>query len=555
MLKHMLCFLAFVSPCMGATLSGIVRLDEGRPLSGAKVVVLHELAMVLVRQGFTDRKGEYRFNLEPGPYRIFIFKEDALPHATRTMLLHADEELTLEHRLVKTVSVSQKKPSTNLKNILRKSNREPFRDADYGPVVALNWDANLGSLFGGEVRAMQSQDLDGAVMQTAAYDVAAQVNDHLQLQSHMANQTRHQVETTRIQAGLALQTERLALGIAAETIQPDGQDQARSSDQLRLSGSYGQQWLTTTSLALTRSPQYDSEQMALSLTQAVSYNLGAHPIVHQVDMRQWSSDQDAFARETVVSTVLPPIPGRLLGAELDFHQVRLADDHLQHGKVRLTSRLGNPDHVFAESRVGVVSQAGDAQWIQDHRLQWQRTGFQFGAQYRNDVTFESPASQDIFGSFLPEPATPYATEAFFRQKQEESEMTIASQFSRGWYSVLTWRRLEQNVTQLYSVRPDTYKLDARHQREEFRYAVRSERLGSSLELSHSQHEAAEQTFESVGLSFTQRVNPFRNAGVEMLVQLQMRNQPDLPAWWLLERMPWSPNETNTWYEGYLSLQF
>jgi hypothetical protein len=108
-------------------IKGSVVTEDGKPLSGAKIVVFSGLGSFLMLRTDSDRNGNYRLQLAPGPFRLMVLKKGFLPHfATFTLRSDVAEE-SFQHVLQPDLQVGENRQIKVLKHILRSSNRSPLR--------------------------------------------------------------------------------------------------------------------------------------------------------------------------------------------------------------------------------------------------------------------------------------------------------------------------------------------------------------------------------------------------------------------------------------------
>ena len=67
-MRNWLLMLATLSvPCFGATLKGVVTDDNGIALYKTRIIVTHDLSLLISHAKRTDFNGLYHFDLNPGP--------------------------------------------------------------------------------------------------------------------------------------------------------------------------------------------------------------------------------------------------------------------------------------------------------------------------------------------------------------------------------------------------------------------------------------------------------------------------------------------------------
>lgn len=547
------------SPLFSATLSGIVLSENQQPISGAKVIAVHELAMLLVQQATSGRRGEYHFDLEPGPYRIIILKEGFRPLDAHAMVLSNEQELVLTHDLLVELSLSQKQPTQNLKRMLRRSNREPHKALAEEPLLDIGLMPMRDNSFAGTVKTFSRQDLRGELEQTSMVELETRINDQVQVHSSLTNRHRNAYHGGLLQmaAGVAFDLSYMSLGLKAETIQHHDSSDRDSSKALTLSSRYGRDLEQSSNLGVKQSDGRGEEQQEIALQQNLTYELLDTPVRQEVRLTNWDRGAATMARRAHILTDWSPEEKGRFGMRSD---VDLLD--FEGTRTTLTKLWVTGKHHSAEGRYTLRSSVGfahdadeDQNLVQQHQLGIHLGSLRLTTEYRREANLMPFSSREIYGLYMPLPLTPYANESFYKNRDTETNMLLALDHGWGWNSRLGWSRLENDATLLFTHQEDTFRSNVHHRADTFAYSISSRRLGTRIEIKHSQNRNDEEAFDQTGVVYVQSLNPFRNKGLGVLLELHMKNNPDLPAWWMLENLPWDPREGNTWYEGHLSLQF
>jgi len=555
--KWLILALGLAAPVYAATLKGVVT-AEGAPVSDARILVFHGMTSSLfVHKGKSDRNGRYFFSLDPGPYRVFVLKKGFAPDKQEKMIFHHEEAVSLEHDLDLTGPVE---PSLVVKDMLRK-NKEPHKSlaADVAPEVTLAPPALDQSLIG-TVETRSLRGLDGNVGHSSSVQVRTQLTNSVQLASSVINERRQGLpdDAYQIKAGVAVDLDRFEFGVDAESITAPGAEDAAGSRAMSLTGAYGHDVQLRGSVSLKQSQNLadQARERELNLDQQVSYNLADHPITHHVAYTDWERDSATLARHAAVSTQWRH--GRLewLGVQSDLEHFSLRDASVTTAKMWLMGETDlADDRLSVKTRLGVHSEEDHVAPVHHSQISAAFGPFSLYGEALEDYGFESFSAIDVFGEYLPQPLTPYANESFYKTRTRQASLRMALEHGDGWSSGFSWRRADDQASRLYAHDLSIYRPQTGRETQEYAYSLATDRYGSRIEINHSRNANDAMRYDQVGLRYSQALSPFSQRGMGVLLELQMRNAPGLPAWWLLQELPWDKDEEGAWFEGHLSVQF
>ena len=557
MTKWLVFALVLTTPCFAGKLKGTVVSDEGRPLSGARIVIFHDMALLVLQQGTSDRNGQYFFTLEPGPYRIYVLKKGYQPFHGRTLVVHERDTVVLVHKLEKEVALSESKSS--LKDILRRSNLKPDKKMNQEFLIARDLELpQTRETFRGSVQTESRQSLQGNLEQFSSVRVKTQLAHGMALESSMtsSNHDHYANPTTQIQAGVSVNLNQVALDISAESIRLSKAVEPNRSKAVSISGDYGTGHQSSTSLSMVQSLRNAEEQESFSLVQKNAFQMAGHQLVNQARYTTWETNGIEHATKADLKTQWKPDPGAKLGLQTDVDYLNLDQGTRTAAKVWLTGDHMDPQERFAiESKIGLRKEQQDEEWVQKHQITAQTGAVELQAHYSQDCNFNALAARDLFGSYLQNPQTPYSNESFYKTTSQAFWLQSRLIHSQRWHSQLKWSRHQDTADLLYAGRPEDFKTEAGHSRQILGYSLHAPKLGARLELNHAQNQSDEVRFETSELVYGQSLNPFRNKAMALLIEFRMKNNPTIPAWWLLQEMAWKNGQLGTMYEGQLSLQF
>ncbi len=547
--------LGFAAPGFAATLKGLVTADEA-PISDARVLVFHGITgSLFVHRGKSDRNGRYFFKLDPGPYRVIVMKKGYQPIKANAMIYHNKGMVALEHQLQSTVNGVE--PSFVVRKTLRK-NKDPHKRIGQDALIDATLAPAPDQSFAGSVETRSLRGLDGDVGLSSAVQVRAQVGDSVRVDSSVVNERRDSMasDAYQIKASVAVELGEGEFGIDAETIHMPDADLGVGSRAVGLSGEYGRDVRLTSSLSMRQSQGEVEDQQELSLDQQIAYSLSSHPVAHKVAYTDWQRDHDLLARYAAVSTEWRHGKLDWLGLQSDLEYFTLRDASRTAAKVWLAAeRRSADDRLLVNSKVGVREEEGEAGLVQNHQIGASWGSLNLFGEYVEDYAYQSFASADVFGEYLPQPLTPYANESFYSTKTRQAALRLGLDHGSGWASGFSLKHADDQASRLYAHDATAYRNQTGRQSTEYGYSLSTDRYGSRIEINHASNENDAVSFDQTGLTYTQAFNPFRQRSLGFLLELQMKNTPGVPAWWLLQELPWDQNETGAWFEGHLSVQF
>ncbi len=398
-MKWLLAAWVCTSPLYAATLSGIIQSEDQQPISGAKVVAVHELAMLLVQQATSGRRGEYHFDLEPGPYRIIILKEGFQPRDDHAMVLSTDQEMVLTHDLSPELSLSQKQPTQNLKRMLRRSNREPHKALAEEPLLDIGLMPVADNSFTGAVTTQSRQDLRGELEQTSKVEVETRISDQVQVRSSLTNRHRNAYHGGMLQmaAGLALDLNAMSLGLQAETIQRHDSTDRDSSKAVTLSSRYGHNLSQASTFSVRQSEGRGEEQQEIALHQNLHYDVGNTPVRQDVRLTNWDRGESSMARQAQIRTDWSLEENARLGLRSDIDVLDLEGTKSTLGKLWVTGKHQSSEgHYTLQSSLGIAHDGEqDTRLVQEHRLGLKLGSLRLTSQYRRDAQPRSFSSRDM----------------------------------------------------------------------------------------------------------------------------------------------------------------
>lgn len=543
--------------CFATNLTGLVQSEDGRPISGAKIIVLHEMAQVLIQRGVSDRNGQYAFKLEPGNYNLLVLKKGYVPVRTKTLLRNHKENVTLRHEMALNLDLSQTSaPGERYKRLIRRANRAPYRDLQHETLAPVNLDDLGDDSLTAEVQSGARQGVHGDHQQRSSVTLRTQLSDKISVDSSLSDERRAESRnhTQAIRAGLRFLHESLALGFEAQTIRNQNADAQDRSEQVKLNGSYGEVAVFQTNLALTDTRAAADRHQEFDATQRVHYRLNQQPLTHQVRFREWQRNQTRLARQSSMATTWKVRETAVLGLAGEFDHLQVEDAEHSSAKLWLTGNREVPNLPLAiDAQLGYHHQHAWSSWVHRYQVQAEGSFFTMRASFLDDQTIQAPASYDIFGPYLENPAHQFVNTGFYHQ--HDRTVTFQAETTHGnWRSQLTWSQQRGSADRV-SRTPSLFRDQADFTVRNLDYTLISQRFGSKVRLRYSQNHNAETAFDMTELSVAQELSPFSDRDLNVHIEIQASNHPHLPAWWLLETLPWQVEKPGPWFEGQVRLQF
>jgi len=539
-------------------ITGTVLNQDGRTVNNAKVLVFSELSSVFVRQTRADRNGFYSFDLYPGPYRIVVFKAGFEPEVARFLVIHEADQIALEHELISKRN-GNRKVAERLKDLIRNGSRDPFRDLS-GPetaVAATLLPAPDDSLVG-RVETSARQGYGGDFESVSAVEVRTRITDRLAFASELISGIAPETDVTTVQirAGMEMKLARAALKVTAESIQDPSTTREGSSEQIAIGGSYGENHRAETEVQLTRSVEGPEEQRELSVDQRFGYMLGKHRLEHEAEVTGWDHNGTTYAKRAHMETQWRAGEHAPIGVVGEVTYLSVPEDRQTASKLWLAADYQRIMGYFdIRSKVGLAEDDHDRNFVQNHTVSAQLGAVTVQSIYREDSEHRAYAGSDLFGDYLVRPLTPYSNESFYRNQIREIAFETRLDHGHGWDSSLTWRRSATRADLLYNRGELAFREASEVQHQRLGYRLESAGLGAHIELAHSQNERRAEHFDATELIYGQTLWPFTSRGMMFNLELRMKHNPAVPAWWLLEEGPWLQGTEGLFYEGRLSLQF
>lgn len=542
--------------CLANNLSGLVQSEDGRPISGAKIVVLHEMAQVLIQRGVSDRSGQYSFKLEPGHYTLLVLKKGYAPVRTKTLLRNHKEEVSLRHEMPLDLDLSQSNaPGERYKRLIRRANRAPYRDLSHELLAPVNLQNMRDDSLTAQVQTGARQGLNGDQLSSSVI-IHTQLSDTLSVNSSLSDERRDgsQHHAQAIRAGFNYLYQSLAFGFEAQTIRNQNGVAQDRSEQVKFNGTYGEEVVFHSQLALTDTRAAADRHQEFDVAQKVSYTLNQQSLSHGVRFREWQRNRNRLARQSNIHTTWKVRENAVLGlaAELDHLQV----DQDEHSAAKLwvtgNRQVPNLPLVF-DAQLGYHHEQTWSAWVHRYQLTAEGRFFTLRAAYTDDRNARALATHDVFGPYLENPVHLFVNHGFYRQQDRTALFQVETEHGN-WNSQLTWSQQRGSADQV-SRSNHLFKDQVDFTVRSLDYALVSQRLGSKIRLRYSHHDNDETAFQMTELSVGQELSPFSDRDLNVHIEIQASNHPHLPAWWLLDTLPWEHLESGAWFEGQVRLQF
>lgn len=98
-------------PAIAANLSGRV-MDEGEPIAEAQVMLMTEENNILVKKSYTNEKGEYRFSVSAGTYKLMSLKDEYATTWVKDIDVF-DEDVAIDIQLTPEAFVENKQSTSS----------------------------------------------------------------------------------------------------------------------------------------------------------------------------------------------------------------------------------------------------------------------------------------------------------------------------------------------------------------------------------------------------------------------------------------------------------
>lgn len=561
-MRWILLTLGLVLPAYSASVHGLVQTPEKRPISGAKIVIFHELSMVLVQRIVTDRNGVYRVNLASGPYRLVVLKQDYHPVFEKLLLRHDDAEKKLTHELVSVLTVADQENMRNLKHILRNSDREPLkqRRGVIEPQLAWQRPGELG--LAGEIATSAKPGLDGSVGWASQVTLRSLLRDHIEVEAEL---TREQSERTDRSLDVQHVDAEVAWVDDSWSVRLEGGSSGESESQLE----DGSQHLAASShlsrsldwkgnLDVRESRRMDGTQTLYCLDQGLRHRVGQRSLEHQMEVQRWEDGTGMDATSADYCVYLANGTHHPLGLSGHFSSLESGDMVWQTTEIRVSGvacLVGRKLNIASE--VGVNRHAEEEFVVHNHRLTADFGDWRLHAGYHRGADFEAMSSAQVYGPHFRDPLVPDYFESFFFDFVTRSEMGVDVDFLGDWRGHVSISQREETADLVSSLTDEKFNQIASVNSRQGLCVLENRAWAGQLSvgLSHQSNEVV--SFRQTEVAYAQEFNAFVDGGriPSFFVMVKVARQPNVPGWWLLTEMPWNPDHQNTFYEGQLRMVF
>lgn len=540
-----------------ATLKGRIVSEDGRGISGAKILVINDFAAMMMLRGSSDRNGRYQFSVDPGHYRIFILKKGYQPINIKTLISHEQATFELNHDLRPEMDLTDNQNGDSLKRILRRTNREPNRDwteplqVDGLASLSMPQDESLQA----SISTSTYQSLQGEVSHQEKVQIKTRITPSVEVHSTLSqDRGDHALSARQIQAGVSLDFQHVQLDASASTIDSTDQHHLGQSREVQLSGTYGSRVQAQTQVSMTESETVLDRHRQLSIQQGLAYQVFNLPLRHDASFTEWDRNNQELARQARIATAITDSDGTL-GLQADVDHLNIANESYTTSK--LWGQIQNKSQDAAlnwQTQMGIAAEADQQSLVQLHQVSYQFNHATLAVKHVQDTTYQAITAYDVFGDFARANLTPYINEAFYRQEQAQTELSLTLNHPHQWNSSITVTHNEQEANLLHSENA-AFMNTAEMETTSIAYQLDILPYGSNLKLTHAQNNGNQADFNTTGITYAQHFSPFRMRDLNLIVELSIRNQPGVPAWWLLRDLPWNIAQTDTWYEGQLRVNF
>ncbi len=551
------------TPAFAATFTGTVTDDSGVAVYKARVLVLHDLSLALSQRKNTDFNGLYHFDLDPGPYRILVLKDGFQPVFEEILILHEAEQFKVDFQLKprEALANNREDPRGNREETRANRIKEVFRGSNLNPMRAESLYASARFSpspadkqgFAGQVRSGTRRDLDGVLEQTRSLEVKTRIGDNMALRSAFTD-TRDTVgeKTAEYAAVVDFNLPATTLMLAAET-RRHGDLPDKVSDRAQLEASYGEDQMST-AVELQTSKASATDQRVLSLRQKASAEFGAQQLAGELTASDWRDQGQAYANRAQLTA-------RWQNQEVPWFAIAATLDRLEAGDLQTNSETtwlifhnGKPGAAHFSSELGYLDRPEGPSFVQRHRLSVPLGGLALEAHFTDERELVSVNDSDLYGSYLSSNASPYLHEGFVDDHRREVGLELALQPTPQLRTVLSLQQTNDVGEVRFSRLEGFFRNDAERDEKRLGLGLELRNYDASFHYSYAQNHNDVADFTQQALSYRQSFNPFRNKALGIQVELTLQDTPDVPSWYLLERLPWLEHREN-WYEGHLALQF
>lgn len=559
MRRWLIVMLGIAMPTMAANIKGTVTSADGRKLTKARVILLHDLVAPLAQRTSTDFNGLYKLQLDPGPYRLLILKRGFRPEMKRILVLSERESIDLVHVLEVSGNGDQKAQDERNKDMLktmlrRNQHRDPLRsvvmEVGYTPQMA----AAPEHFLVGSMSTSSHRRLNGEMAKHAEVALQTQINEAVSLRSSLKQEVGDATgtEARHLKADLGMEVDNIRLRLGGESLSGLGDDFTHLG-QVR--AHLGETYKGETEIQFLESQVEGVDQNEYLAAQSLEYELGGHQLLHEFEYQGWRHLDDDFAERVSIATAWQPAFSKSLSLAVEHQDLHVADEGLDLSRLWLGWNKTFNDAFSVDSKMGYLWRDATDLWVHEHRLVARQSTWSVSATYKRDQAFQSYRQHDIYGIHGQQHLTPYMTESFYLKEEERLSLDMGLEHGYSLYSGFMAERLRDQASFLYSHNSSSYRGDASRELERFVYLLTSRNWGASIELGLARHESDDYTFSQEQMAFKQNLSPFRNKALGMQLELRVQRRPELPGWWLLSEMPMELDSDGRWYEGRLGVQF
>lgn len=534
-----------------ATLRGYVETGDSKLLSGAKVVVIHELSMVMVQRITSDRNGFYQASLAPGPYRLMVLKKGFHPLVESVILPAERSSLELHHVLESEMSVSTRDLS-DIKHILRKSNREPHKDLTV-PDDTLQWVSPVeprdDSLQGSMVtRALH--DLSGEMSYVSEFELATRIKN-FEIDTSVVHAKREASgESMQLGTQVMVPVRNWSIAIEASRIDATDSSLTREGTQtVALKGAHSGALKSETVLRFRESRLADYAEDHYALQQHLSHRVGESRLDHVVTAQTWASPE-AEASLSEYRACWNQEANRLAVTG----QITMAEsfgERASQAALHIAGTKDITDNVKLRGQVGVTDQSSI---LHDHQIQARYDGIALFGTFRDQQQYQALTEVDVFGRHLVNPLTPHMVDGLIGQSTRETSLGFELPLGDYWRSQVVWEDRSNHANLIGEAQGD-FRRYASSSSESWALAVMDRRNKREFNFGLSNHQGDDLSYRQRQLRYRQDVSPFRQGQVRLAFEVTVAEHPQVPFWWLLRDVPWNTEQSSTYYEGNLRMLF
>ncbi|MCB1043309.1 MAG: carboxypeptidase regulatory-like domain-containing protein [Acidobacteria bacterium] len=530
-----------------ATLRGTVEGDNNRVLSGAKVVIVHELSMVMVQRITSDRNGSYQAMLPPGPYRVMVLKKGYFP-LVENLILPADQSVVeLHHQLQNELAAPNERNLTNIKHILRNSNREPHKELSQ-PTIDLETLVEPDTSLLGSVSTRATQNLNGELAYVSAFEMTTEINGiriETAVKQHSGSQS---ADALNFDTEVYVPVHQWQIAVAAHSIESQENDGRTKSVGITTSRS-GDVNLKSSVIYRESRPDLVEEQH-FEINQAVGHNLARNRLEHALDAQAWIQDDTTASLAQITSHM--ELPTEMpIAVDAHYAVAQEGDSRLDRGSVafRVAKQFGR--NVNTKAGFGITT---EGQALHDHQITAQLGSLSLICQYSDHRAVSGVTESDIYGSINGSTLTPYQFSGLIDMEEELLTAGLIWKPRFSFNAQLHWQGQAHEATPIYGV---DSRLSGQSEMTGDRWslAFSSARSNRQLRVDMARWQANNGLVRQKEVTYSQALSPFGQQGLQFALELSVADQPEVPMWWLLSQLPWNPEASATYYEGYVRMLF